>query len=183
MADVVWRPSPERIERANVTRLMRRFGCSRYMELHRISVEEPERFWPAVVEDLGLVFSRRWDGVVDTSDGIEWARWLVGARLNLADSAVHRWADERPADEAAVFLGENGDRRTRTFADLSREVRQLAEALVELGVEPGDRVGILMPMSPEVAVASHACSRPGCSWERSFSASASARSRPGLSRR
>ncbi|HSL64667.1 MAG TPA: AMP-binding protein, partial [Gaiellaceae bacterium] len=44
---------------------------------------------------------------------------------------------------------------------LSRETTQLAEALVELGVEPGDRVAIFMPMCPEVAVASHACAHVG----------------------
>jgi acetyl-CoA synthetase len=161
VAEIVWTPTPERIERANVTRLMRRLGCSSYHELHRVSVEAPERFWPDVIDDLGLVFSRPWEAVVDMSDGVEWARWFTGARLNLADSTVHRWARERPDDEAAVFLGENGDRRTRTFAELSAETVRLAEALRELGVEAGDRVGIFMPMAPEVAVASNACAHIG----------------------
>jgi acetyl-CoA synthetase len=161
VAEVVWTPTRERIESANVTRLMRRFECATYAQLHRISVEEPERFWPEVVDDLGLVFSAPWESVVDTTRGIEWARWFTGGRLNLADSAIHRWAAERPDDEAAVFLGENGDRRMRTFAELSREVRRLAEALRELGVEPGDRVGIFMPMAPEVAVASNAIAHVG----------------------
>jgi acetyl-CoA synthetase len=161
VAEIVWTPTPERIERANVTRLMRRLGCSSYHELHRVSVEAPERFWPDVIDDLGLVFSRPWEAVVDTSDGVEWARWFTGARLNLADSTVHRWARERPDDEAAVFLGENGDRRTRTFAELSAETVRLAEALRELGVDAGDRVGIFMPMAPEVAVASNACAHIG----------------------
>jgi acetyl-CoA synthetase len=161
VAEIVWTPTPERIERANVSRLMRRLGCSSYHELHRLSVEAPERFWPEVIDDLGLVFSRPWDAVVDTSDGVEWARWFTGARLNLADSTVHRWARERPDDEAAVFLGENGDRRTCTFAELSAETVRLAEALGELGVEAGDRVGIFMPMAPEVAVVSNACAHIG----------------------
>ena len=161
MAEVVWTPPPERIERANVTRLQRSLRCADYHALHRVSVEEPERFWPAVVDDLGLVFSRPWDAVLDTSGGIEWARWFTGARLNLADSAVHRWGRERPDDEGAVFLGENGDRRTRTFGELSAETVRLAEALRELGVEAGDRVGIFMPMAPEVAVASNACAHIG----------------------
>src|SRR2546423_625001 len=39
---------------------MRRLGVEGYHELHRISIEEPDRFWPEVIEDLGLVFSRRW---------------------------------------------------------------------------------------------------------------------------
>ena len=48
-----------------------------------------------------------------------------------------------------------------TFAELSRDVTRLAERLVALGVEPGDRVAIFLPMSPEVAVASHAVAHIG----------------------
>src|SRR6266540_4451413 len=110
MAEFVWKPTPEILETANLTRLARRLGCEGYHELHRVSVEEPERFWPAVVEDLRLEFSKPWERVLDTSDGIEWARWFVGGRLNLASSCVHRWAQERPDAPAAVFLGEDGAR-------------------------------------------------------------------------
>jgi acetyl-CoA synthetase len=161
VSEFVWTPDAERLERANLTRLMRRFGVSTYAELHRISVEEPERFWPELVADLGLEFSRPWDRVLDTSRGIEWATWFVGGRLNLAWNCLHRWAARRPDETAAIFRGEDGTRRERTWAELSRETTLLAEALVELGVEPGDRVAILMPMCPEVAVASHACAHVG----------------------
>jgi acetyl-CoA synthetase len=44
---------------------------------------------------------------------------------------------------------------------MSREVTRLAEALVRLGVEQGDRVAIFLPMSQEVAIASHACAHIG----------------------
>ncbi|HJV29650.1 MAG TPA: AMP-binding protein [Gaiellaceae bacterium] len=161
MSEFVWEPSPERVEQANVVRLWRKLGCETYHELHRISIEEPERFWPAVIDDLGLEFSTPWERVLDDSAGIEWATWFVGGRLNVATNCVHRNAERRADDVAAVFLGEDGERRERTYAELSRETTQLAEALVELGVEPGDRVAIYMPMCPEVAVASHACAHVG----------------------
>ena len=161
MADVVWRPGAERLAEANLTRLMLRFGVERYAGLHRLSVEEPERFWPEVVDDLGLVFSRRWDAVRDVSGGNEWARWFVGGQLNVAESCVHRWADERPGDEALVGLFEDGTRSSLTWAEASTAVRKLAEALLELGVERGDRVALFMPMCPAVAVAAHACAHVG----------------------
>ena len=142
-------------------RLWRKLGCESYHELHRLSIEEPERFWPALIDDLGLEFSTPWERVLDESAGIEWAKWFVGGRLNIATNCVHRHAERRPDAVAAVFLGEDGTRRERTYAELSRETTQLAEALVELGVEPGDRVAIYMPMCPEVAVASHACAHVG----------------------
>lgn len=161
MAPVVWRPDRTRLEEANLTRLIRRLGVERYAELHRMSVEDPERFWPELVADLGLVFSEPWDRVLDVSDGIEWARWFAGATLNLAESCVHRWARERPDEEALVGLFEDGARSALTWSEASAEVRRVAEALVELGVEPGDRVALFLPMCPAVAVASHACAHVG----------------------
>jgi len=158
VSEFIWNPPPELVEQANVTRLMRRLGARDYHELHRISVEEPDRFWPALIEDLGIEFSRPWDAVVDLSRGPEWATWFVGGRLNLARICLHRFTGDA---EALVGLYEDGERESLTFAEASRQVTQLAEALLELGVREGDRVALYMPMCPAVAVASHACAHIG----------------------
>jgi acetyl-CoA synthetase len=157
-SEFVWQPSPERIERANLTRLQRALGASDYHELHRISIEEPDRFWPALVDDLGIEFSRRWDTVVDSSRGPEWSTWFVGGQVNVARICVHRWTSD---EEALVGLYEDGVRESLTWAQMSRQVTQLAEYLTELGVRAGDRVALYMPMCPAVAVASHACAHIG----------------------
>ena len=156
--DVAWTPDPESLAHANVTRLMQRHGFSDYRRLVAWSIENPEEFWPAAIEDLGVEFFEPWEQVVDLSRGPEWARWFVGGKLNIAWNCVHRHRGERVA---AVFRGEAGSRRELTFAELSAAVTRLAERLVELGVEPGDRVAIYLPMSPEVAIASHACAHVG----------------------
>ena len=158
-ARYVWRPDPELVERANLTRLMRRLGCRDFHELHALSIEDPELFWPELVADLGLEFTQRWTRVLETSDGPEWAKWFVDARLNIATNCVHRWRD-RPG-EAAVWRGEDGTRASLTWPELSREVTQVAEALVQLGVREGDRVALFLPMCPAVAVASNACAHIG----------------------
>ena len=67
--------------------------------------------------------------MLDDSRGIEWTTWFVGARLNIANACVHRWASETPDREAAVWVPEDGERRSLTWAELSHEVRRLAEAL------------------------------------------------------
>ena len=162
-ADVkfAWRPSAAQLEAANVTRLARALGCEDYAALHRLSVEEPERFWRAVADDLELDLARPWDAVRDDSRGIEWTTWFEGARLNIAQACVHAWAERTPDAVAAVFRTEDGVRDEWTFAALSEQVVKLAEALVALGVGAGDRVAIYMPMAPEAAVASHACAHIG----------------------
>ena len=157
----MWTPDPATIEHANATRLLRRAGVESWTELQRRSWQEPDWFWPLVVEDLGLEFSTPWERVLDESRGPEWATWFVGGKVSIARNCVHRWAERTPDAVAAVGLGEDGSRRALTFAELSRDVTRLAERLVSLGVEPGDRVAIYLPMSPEVAVASHAIAHVG----------------------
>jgi acetyl-CoA synthetase len=141
---------------------MRHHGIENYRALVQRSIDDPEWFWPAAIEDMGLEFFQPWERVFDDSRGPEWTTWFTGGKLNVAWNCVHRWAaSAHAAAEAAVGLGEDGSRRSLTFAELSHEVVKLAEALLRLGVEPGDRVGIYLPMSPEVAIASHACAHIG----------------------
>ena len=63
MDDVVWTPSPEYVERANVTRFMRAHGIGSYDELLERSVSDLEWFWdvmdtwggPVAIILLGLI--------------------------------------------------------------------------------------------------------------------------------
>ena len=161
MSEVVWRPDEATIEQANATRLMRRAGAGSYRELVRRSQEDPAWFWPLAVDDMGLEFAQPWERVTDDSRGPEWVTWFVGGKLNIAHNCAHRWAARTPDAVAAVGLGEDGARRELTFAELSRDVTRLAEHLASLGVGTGDCVAIYLPMSPEVAIASHAIAHLG----------------------
>ncbi|MGI8422266.1 MAG: AMP-binding protein [Gaiellaceae bacterium] len=159
MSEPIWSPTPEQVAKARVSGLARRLGCANYAELQRLSVDEPECFWPAVVEDIGLEFSTPWTQVLDESRGIEWCRWFVGGKLNVAWNCVHRRADSD--EEAAVWQAEDGTRGSFSWRELSAEVTRLAEGLVSLGIGPGDAVGIFLPMAPQAAIASHACAHLG----------------------
>ena len=59
--EVIWRPSDEVRERSNALRLTRKLGFDDYASLVRFSQDDPEAFWPAAIEDMGLEFSRPWD--------------------------------------------------------------------------------------------------------------------------
>ena len=65
-----WVPTPEQLARANATRLATSLDCGDYGELHRVSIEEPDRFWRAVAGDLGIPLSRDWDEVLDGSRSV-----------------------------------------------------------------------------------------------------------------
>jgi acetyl-CoA synthetase len=97
---------------------------------------------------------------------LEWdlpfAKWFLGGKLNVTYNCVDRHVENGLGDKVAYhWIGEPGDTRTLTFADLQRETSKAANALIELGVREGDRVAIYMPMIPELPIAMLACARIG----------------------
>jgi acetyl-CoA synthetase len=169
VSDIIWSPTSDYVERANVTRFMRAHGIGTYDELIRRSVEDVSWFWDAVVRDLGIEFLEPYEQVLDTSRGVEWATWFTGGRINLAHQCVDRWSAATPDAPAVVWEGEGGDTRAWTYADLRRETDRLARALLDLGVGSEDVVGIFLPMIPETVAAVMACSKIGAIWVPIFS--------------
>ena len=128
-------------------------------DLYERAEADPEAFWAALARE-------RIDWVEDFHTTLEWdlpfAKWFVGGKLNIAYNCVDRHVERGLGDKVAYhWIGEPGDTRTITFADLQREVSKAANALLELGVTTGDRVAIYMPMIPELPIAMLACARIG----------------------
>jgi acetyl-CoA synthetase len=169
LSDIVWRPSEDYVERANVTRFMRTNGIATYDELVKRSQDDVEWFWDAVVKDLGIEFYEPYDRVLDVSEGTPWAKWFVGGRINLAHNCVDRWAERTPDRPAVLWEDEEGAVRRVSYAELQAMANRLAGGLRELGVERGDRVGIYMPMAPETVAATLACAKLGAIYLPIFS--------------
>src|SRR5207237_3359219 len=105
---MVWKPAAAYVERANGTRCMRAHGITSYDELVKRSQDDIGWFWDAVVEDLGIEFTKPYSRVLDTSDGIQWARWFIGGEINLAHNCVDVWARRTPEAPAVIWEGEDG---------------------------------------------------------------------------
>ncbi len=130
-----------------------------YAEFYRRSIDDRDAFW---AEQAALIdWQRPFSQVCDASRP-PFARWFVGGTTNLCHNAVDRHAAQRPHDPALIHVStETGQERTYTFAELLDEVQRLAATLLSLGVQPGDRVLVYMPMIPEAAFAMLACARIG----------------------
>ncbi|MFT4166049.1 MAG: acetate--CoA ligase [Microlunatus sp.] len=90
------------------------------------------------------------------------AKWFADGTLNAAYNCLDRHVEAGNGDRVAYYFeGEPGDTRAITYAELTTEVKKAANALLELGVETGDRVAIYLPMIPEAVVAILACARIG----------------------
>ncbi|MBZ5546252.1 MAG: AMP-binding protein [Acidobacteriia bacterium] len=161
-AQWIWKPGQEFIERTNVFRFMTHLGIESREEFLRFSRDDPESFYDALVNEMGAEWSEPYAQVLDTSRGVEWARWFVGGKLNIAWNCLDRHAQGAAASRLAiVWEGEDGSSRKLTFAELYTEVSRLAHALESLGLQKGDRVALYMPMVPEVVVILYACFKLG----------------------
>jgi acetyl-CoA synthetase len=169
MSEIVWSPSEGYVERANVTRFMRTHGIASYEELVKRSQTDIEWFWDAVVKDLGIEFFQPYSSVCDRSNGPQWATWFGGGTINLAHNCVDRWAEATPEKMAVVWEGEDGSTSSWTYAELRERTDRLAHGLASLGVGDGDRVGIFVPMCPDIVAAVMACAKLGAIYLPIFS--------------
>ncbi|UCB43497.1 MAG: acetate--CoA ligase [Dehalococcoidales bacterium] len=135
-------------------------GNTRYDDVYRHSVVDPEDFWGRIARELH--WYQKWDKVLDDSD-TPFCRWFVGGRTNLCYNAVDRHALGGRAEKTALVWESTaqGKSETITYGELYRRVNHFASVLKNLGVEKGDRVAIYLPMIPETAVAMLACTRIG----------------------
>ncbi len=118
-----------------------------------------EAFWAKQAASR-LSWSKPWDKVLEWE--LPYAKWFIGGEINATYNCVDRHVENGLGSKVAYYWeGEPGDTRTLTYGDLQREVNKCANALLEMGVKTGDRVGIYMPMIPELPIAMLACAKLG----------------------
>ena len=151
---VAWRPTPEQIAHSRLMAFMKKHGLSSLDELMAISTTDLEWFWRAVIDDLGIEFYEPFRRVIDLSPGIERPSWCVGGRMNIVHNCLEKWIGTPTEHRPAIrWEGEEGATRTLSYRELLREVNRAAGGLRALGVRPGDRVALFMPMCPELVAA------------------------------
>lgn len=92
---------------------------------------------------------------------VERFRWDIPEFYNIGTDVCDRWADADPDRIALVFAEENGSSRNFSFAELKAQSNRFANLFASHGLERGDRVGILLPQSPETAFAHIAAYKSG----------------------
>jgi acetyl-CoA synthetase len=159
---VVWHPTPETIERTQLKKFMKQVGVETWQELYEFSIEDIEKFTEEVLRFLQIEFDPPYEKLLDTSAGIEWAKWCVGGGLNIVKMCVDRWAGSEIKDQPAVIWeGEEGQSCQLTYAELKTAVEACAGGLRANGIKKGDAVGIHLPMMIETVVSLLAINRIG----------------------
>ena len=178
-AEVLWAPTPEMVERSQLTRYIRWLAENRdlhfedYHALWRWSVTEIEEFWGTLWEYFGVIASRDPQGApgseaeearfeeVLAERVMPGARWFEGARLNYAEHIFRGKAEDEVALSYASELRPLTELR---WGELREQVGAVREGLRALGVAPGDRVVAYLPNGPEALVAFLATASLGAIW-------------------
>ncbi|MCW7505730.1 acetate--CoA ligase [Leptospira paudalimensis] len=147
-------PSKEFAKLANVS-------LKEYKAKYKESIEKPEKFWAEQAKRL--TWFKKWTKVLKQDFAKAKAEWFVGGKLNVSYNCLDRHLDSPLKNKAAlIWEGDNPDEsKVLTYHDLHREVNHFANVLKKFKVKKGDRVLIYLPMIPELAITTLACTRIG----------------------
>jgi acetyl-CoA synthetase len=149
LAQERFEPPPEFVERALLK------DGSVYDE----AAADPAAWWGEQAK--ALHWFKQPTQVLDESDA-PFYKWFADGTINTSYNCLDRWVEQGKGDKVAFhWVGEEGEQRDVTYADLHRDVQRLANVLKDRGVHKGDVVGIFLPMVPECVVAMLACARIG----------------------
>lgn len=169
MGKLLWEPSEEQVQKANMTAFLdyvnESFGkdFSGYFELYDWSVDSIPDFWGAMWDFGRIKASRPYETVVDDLKKFPGASWFPGARLNFAENLL-RYRDDHCA---FIFKGESQKEARMSYGELYQSVAGVARTLRDMGIGPGDRVVGYMPNMIETAVAMLAATSCGAIWASS----------------
>ena len=147
---IAWLPDETNVAESNIVRTHQGLGITSYADFYDWSITHKAQFWETTIQRLGIKLHEPYSRVLDETSGPEDVRWLPGARLNSADRCF-----QAPADQLALVVSDEQQRERRwTYGELEALTQQVAAGLTQLGLAPGDRVLLYMPLSAE-AVASY----------------------------
>ncbi|MBV8429914.1 MAG: acetoacetate--CoA ligase, partial [Solirubrobacterales bacterium] len=164
--EVLWSPSPERVERAWLTRYQTWLAETRglefedYQALWRWSVRDLNAFWSSIVEFFDVRFSEAATAVLG-ADSMPGAEWFPGARVNYAE---HVFRGKEASEVALRHASELRPVEEWTWERLRSETAAIAAGLRGLGVGAGDRVAAYMPNIAETVASFLACASIGAVW-------------------
>ena len=160
--EIAWRPTPDVIERAQLTRFIKQVGVSTFEELYQFSINETEKFTAEVLKFLDIKFNPPYKKLLDTSGGAAFPQWCAGAGLNITEMCLDRWQTNEMRDQPAIIWeGEKGYSETLTYEELFQQVKLCAAGLRADGFKKGDAIGIHLPMIPETIIVLLAINRIG----------------------
>ena len=161
-AELRWEPTAEAARKSSMAAFLRQHGIDDLKSLIRRADAEPDWYWDALLRFFDIRFVQGYSRVRDVFAGIEWPRWCVDGTTNVVLNCLDKHKGTPTWSKAAVvWEGEDGARRSWTYAELDAETCRLAALLRARNVRVGDVVAIYLPMIPEASAAFLAIAKIG----------------------
>lgn len=162
----LWEPSEDFIKTTEIYRFMQfvnkeyNLNIQNGKELYKWSIEYNELFWASMWYFGGIIYSKKFDAVIEDPNVFPGTKWFTGAKLNFAENMLKF----RDAQAAFIFQGESKVSRTISYSELYDEVANLATSLKKMGVKVGDRCVSYIPNLIETPIAMLATTSIGAIW-------------------
>ncbi|QQK76480.1 acetoacetate--CoA ligase [Salicibibacter cibarius] len=163
---LLWEPSQAFINQSNLNAYMqwlkneKGLTFNTYQDLWDWSVTNVEDFWETLWVYFDIQANPSYQRVLE-ADGVPFAKWFEGAKLNYAEHAFRR---ARPGETAIISKSEIRPTEKMTWETLYEQVASFAAGLKAEGIKPGDRVVAYLPNIPEATIAFLACASIGAVW-------------------
>ncbi|MHB1469559.1 MAG: acetoacetate--CoA ligase [Solirubrobacteraceae bacterium] len=163
---VLWTPSAEQLEQAELTRYARWLERKRglafadYHELWAWSVHDLDAFWDSLFDYFEIPFDGR-RGPALAEREMPGARWFPGRRVNYAE---RMFVGRDPATLAIVHSSELRGQTETSWGELAELTARVRAGLVDAGVGRGARDAALMPNVLETVAALLASASLGAIW-------------------
>ena len=166
---IMWQPDSARAQTSAMYRLidyvreLSAGAVSDYATLQQWAVAHPQRFWPLLVDTLGIAYHGEIHPAYHNTPGVTpLARtWFPDVQLNYRANCMHPQIAQQTA---IVAWSETQLARTWSYHNLSQATNRLAAHLHQHGFRSGERAFAYLPNIPESVVGMLACAHLGMSW-------------------
>lgn len=131
-----------------------------YNDFYNKSIQHPEEFW---AEQANTIKWYTKPEITLSQDENGYPLWYKDGELNMCYLALDKHVEDGFGDQVAIIYDSPVTQTVKkyTYAQVKKEVAQLAGGMQSLGLKQGDTAIIYMPMIPQAAFAMLACARIG----------------------
>jgi len=161
--EYVWTPSDDFIHNSNIYRFLKENGFSDFKNFLKKTVSENTWFWSLLEKDLETQWDSPYFKVAEADPALSQVpKWFTGGRFNLSNQLLDYNISKGFGNKEAIFCQYEFDQRQSvSYNMLYHSVSSMAKLLIEIGVVPGERIGLISPLNIEAVTSLLAISRIG----------------------
>lgn len=148
MSKILWEPPAETINGSAITKLLKKLNLQDFPALHKWSIENLAEFWSYAWDESQIIGSKGDIFYQEANNFID-AKFFPNSYLNVVENLLTNNLED---EIAIIALSEAGDKVEISWRQLRIQVAKVANAMINLGIRPHDRVVAWAPNVPETLI-------------------------------